>query len=243
MLLLLHPNQNSHIRGDFEIPYQKVESSGHGFLCALSFQARYWFILDLRHVGKGFHKFWIGNYHLPSIRECSEDLEAIPEHRAGRWSCHFSPSSPWLEHLDVSSGYHGFVCLETAAEMPKCVISHRALPCTQLHTHSLEGTKETAMMALSLLDWPILPATKRKTIQRCFSGHFPGLTNGKAMQKVLHSWLYCQLEHQWPQAVGPKEVLLSVNQLQVKIICFSRELLAPSLSTHLQHQPEALCSY
>lgn len=114
-------------------------------------------------------------------------------------------------------------CLEAAAEIPKCVISHPAPPCTWLHAHSLERAKQTAMMASALLDWPTLPATKQENKSASVFWSFSGLTIGKATQKVLHSRLYCQLEHQWPQTVGPEEVLLSVNQLMVEIICFSRE--------------------
>lgn len=143
---------------------------------------------------------------------------------SGRCSCHFSPLSPRC------GLWFSWACLETAAEIPKCVISHPAPSCTQLHTHSLEGAKQMSMMALALLDWPALPATKQRTNQPWFPGHFPGLTIGK----VPHSWLHCQVEHQRPQTVGPKEELLTVTQLLVEIICFSREagswLLPPPLA-------------
>lgn len=40
--------------------------------------------------------------------------------------------------------------------------SSPSLPCTRLHAHSLEGAKQTARVALALLDWPTLPATKQE---------------------------------------------------------------------------------
>lgn len=115
-----------------------MESSRPGFLCAPSFQARYWFGLDLRHLGKGFPKARMGNEHLSSTLVMPKAPEGIPGQQGWEMCLPRLPFTA-LTGAPRCGLWFSQAQLEIATEILKCNVSLQPPPCAWLHTHSLEG--------------------------------------------------------------------------------------------------------